>query len=375
MNPVAVITAKRESKRLPGKNLLPLGGKPLAAWSIDEARRLGLDTVVSTDVPELTQYAMERGCASVRQVTDGSQTHAEVIRAALEQTGRADRPCILLQPTSPFRYGDIAARCWRAFVAAGGEATVVTSNVVHVAEQDGEAFVNHGRAATLWDGNVAVFPAGRVCDFTRCVTVRNIPVNTVQIDTEEDYVAACLTLEVTKPLRPAVALPTVGLVAGLLQQTGLPHGCRVAVVGRPGPVPDDVPVFYVNHCRGYVGGRVDGLFVIANPAIRSQGINAELREVAQRAKVVLVRDNGQFNWLAEALPEMRGKCVPLRACLDRLDDHLTSGAILCDLLDQCGYRPELIGAYRPGAVADTLVAFHRPAMSREIALLWHAGVF
>ena len=35
---LAVIPARGGSKGLPGKNILPLAGRPLIAWSIDAAR-------------------------------------------------------------------------------------------------------------------------------------------------------------------------------------------------------------------------------------------------------------------------------------------------------------------------------------------------
>ena len=39
MKILAVITARAGSKRLPNKNILPLSGKPLIAWTIDEAKK------------------------------------------------------------------------------------------------------------------------------------------------------------------------------------------------------------------------------------------------------------------------------------------------------------------------------------------------
>ena len=55
---IAIIPARGGSKGLPGKNIRPLCGKPLIAWSIERARQsaalfggLGLDvTLVEDDV-------------------------------------------------------------------------------------------------------------------------------------------------------------------------------------------------------------------------------------------------------------------------------------------------------------------------------------
>jgi len=63
MKAVAFIFARGGSKGLPGKNIRPLGGKPLIAWSIEHAlavRRIGR-VIVSTDSPEIAGVAREHG--------------------------------------------------------------------------------------------------------------------------------------------------------------------------------------------------------------------------------------------------------------------------------------------------------------------------
>lgn len=376
MNPVVVITAKKNSVRLPGKNMLPLGGKPLSFWSVDEARAANIETVVSTDIQPLAEYAMQRGCASVRQDTESGRSHAEIISDALELSGRSGRPSILLQPTSPFRFGGIVKRCWMRYVADGGSRTVVTTNSVHVAELSDGRVENRDRSMSLWDGNVAIFPPGRVCDFSDVVGVRNLPTNSLQIDTEEDYISACVTAEMIHPIRPPVESALAGTLAGILAQAGLTPGTRVTLVCREGgDVSQDRPACYVNHARGYSGGRCDVLFLIANPAIKAQGINEAMRECARRARVVLVRDNGELKWLAEHLPEIAGKAIPIRSLSARLDDHLTSGAIFASILSASGCIVDFIGGFSPAKIEEAILPFHRPAMSREIAILWSAGQY
>ena len=53
----AVITARAGSVRLPGKNMLPVGGVPLALRSVQHAREAGLAPIVTTDIPELLAAA------------------------------------------------------------------------------------------------------------------------------------------------------------------------------------------------------------------------------------------------------------------------------------------------------------------------------
>lgn len=63
MKAIAFIFARGGSKGLPGKNIRPLGGKPLIAWSIGHAlaiRRIAR-VIVSTDSPEIAAVAREHG--------------------------------------------------------------------------------------------------------------------------------------------------------------------------------------------------------------------------------------------------------------------------------------------------------------------------
>jgi CMP-N-acetylneuraminic acid synthetase len=63
MEVVAFIFARGGSKGLPGKNIRPLGGKPLICWSIDHARAVQrIDRViVSTDSQEIADVALKYG--------------------------------------------------------------------------------------------------------------------------------------------------------------------------------------------------------------------------------------------------------------------------------------------------------------------------
>ena len=61
MNAVACIFARGGSKGLPGKNIRPLGGKPLIAWSIEHARAIKRieRVIVSTDSEEIAAVARD----------------------------------------------------------------------------------------------------------------------------------------------------------------------------------------------------------------------------------------------------------------------------------------------------------------------------
>src|SRR4030065_2559528 len=63
MDILTVITARGGSKRIPNKNILPLGGKPLLAWTIQSAldARISQRIIVSTDSEEISAIARKWG--------------------------------------------------------------------------------------------------------------------------------------------------------------------------------------------------------------------------------------------------------------------------------------------------------------------------
>ena len=62
-NIVALICARGGSKGLPGKNIRPLGGKPLISWAIDQAKSVSRISrvIVSTDSEEIARVARASG--------------------------------------------------------------------------------------------------------------------------------------------------------------------------------------------------------------------------------------------------------------------------------------------------------------------------
>ena len=360
---VAVITAKATSTRLPNKNCLPLGGRPLTAWSIEAARRAGLRTLVATDHEQIAAAARAAGCEVYGHAC--GLTHAEVIRETLAAAGAENAACVLLQPSSPFRAGNIVRRCIRRYRETA--ATVVTTNVVHDVRLDGDTVRQTPDHLTMWDGCVVVFPPGGVCRWSPAVGVRNLPGNSLQIDTEDDYELACAAAEAYRDPHPIVPPQVAYVLEEPLRASGAIGG-RVAVVGRLGEIPPGHHVWHVNHCLGYAGGRCDGVAIVANRHLRETGIGPATLECVAKARAVLVRDNGELAWLREQLPEMAGKFLRMGA-FTQADDRVTTGTILVDLLTTLGCDVTLVGAFRPGNVLSALIPFHWPAASREVATL------
>lgn len=63
---LAIVPARGGSKQLPGKNIKPLHGRPLIAWTIEAARQSqAVDRVlVSTDAPAIADVARREGAGS-----------------------------------------------------------------------------------------------------------------------------------------------------------------------------------------------------------------------------------------------------------------------------------------------------------------------
>ncbi|QIE47911.1 acylneuraminate cytidylyltransferase family protein (plasmid) [Pseudohalocynthiibacter aestuariivivens] len=109
MDLVAVIPARGGSKRLPGKNIRPLGGLPLIAWTIRAAIEASIfdEIVVTTDDSGISACAQDAGARVIdRPAVLASDTacSADVVRHAIDLLKLPDAASfMLMQPTSPFR--------------------------------------------------------------------------------------------------------------------------------------------------------------------------------------------------------------------------------------------------------------------------------
>lgn len=108
---LAVIAARGGSKGIPHKNLLDLCGKPLIAWTVEQARAArGVDVVaVSSDSDNILAAAEAAGAIGVRRPEDisGDLASSEsawlhALNAIDERMGRCER-IVALQATSPIR--------------------------------------------------------------------------------------------------------------------------------------------------------------------------------------------------------------------------------------------------------------------------------
>lgn len=111
---IAVIPARGGSKTIPGKNIRPLGGKPLMAWSLEAALMVReIDRViVSTDSEAIGEVARAFGAEVYERPASLATDEALVIdtlrdlRATLDQEGESVDVMVLLEPTCPLRSSD-----------------------------------------------------------------------------------------------------------------------------------------------------------------------------------------------------------------------------------------------------------------------------
>ncbi len=173
---VAVIPARGGSKGVPRKNVRPLAGKPLIAWTIEAAKRSRfLDKViVSSEDPEILDVARSWGAETpfVRPMDlalDDTPGMAPIFHA-LDCLPSYDI-VVELQPTSPLRTtGDIDG-CLKRMADAGAPSVITISpSDVHPAwiftmdPQGRLAFLNSrtGKPLRRQEGPALYYPTGSV---------------------------------------------------------------------------------------------------------------------------------------------------------------------------------------------------------------------
>lgn len=116
MNILPIILARGGSKRIPRKNILPMAGRPMIAWTIECALNTkGLEhAIVSTDDAEIAEVCRSWGAdvpfLRPENLASDTASSADVVLHALDwlSQNRKSTPSfiLLLQPTSPLRIPD-----------------------------------------------------------------------------------------------------------------------------------------------------------------------------------------------------------------------------------------------------------------------------
>jgi len=126
---VALIPARAGSKRVPDKNIRPLAGHPVLAYTIAAAVQSNIftDIIVSTDSKQYADVAVHYGAevpflrpAKLAGDRSPDIEWLEYTLATLREKGRQYDCFSILRPTSPFRLPETIQRAWQAFTSENG---------------------------------------------------------------------------------------------------------------------------------------------------------------------------------------------------------------------------------------------------------------
>ena len=152
---IALIPARAGSKRVPGKNIRPLAGHPLIAYTIAASLQSGMFSaiVVSTDCESYAAVARYYGAEApfLRPAEFAGDLSPDIewveyTLKRLRESGRSYDCFSILRPTSPFRQAETIRRAWQEFLAEEG---VDSLRAVEKCQQHpGKMWVARGRRMT-----------------------------------------------------------------------------------------------------------------------------------------------------------------------------------------------------------------------------------
>ncbi len=151
-NIITIIPARGGSVGIPEKNIIDFGGKPLLAWSIDQAKESQMvgNVYVSTDDPKIANISRQYGAevidrpsalSTAKSVTDDALIHA-LDFLEKEKDFKADI-VVFLQVTSPIRRHDDIDNAIKLFIKEQADSLFSCANANdHFiwSKKDGEYF-------------------------------------------------------------------------------------------------------------------------------------------------------------------------------------------------------------------------------------------
>ena len=187
MNVIAIIPARGGSKRLPGKNIAILNGKPLIAYSIEawnKSKYCTIPAIVSTDDGTIGHGAIKYGAQAIYRPASLAQDDTPmipVIKHIIDYLAKYQdyrtHWILILQPTSPLRTVEDIDACLD--IVAGNLADSVTSICPETSKyetgENGAIYVTHAdliNQGKLYGDRLYKYPMK--------------PENSIDIDTQED---------------------------------------------------------------------------------------------------------------------------------------------------------------------------------------------
>jgi len=141
-NPLCLVPARGGSKRLPRKNIAPLGGKPLLAWTIEAAKTAGIfDSVwVSSENEEILKVAQDWGATALPRTPSLATDHVTVVELCLHvieeliSRNQSYTDLYVLLPTSPFRKSETIKCAWKTYLESEADALMSIVSLHHPAQ-------------------------------------------------------------------------------------------------------------------------------------------------------------------------------------------------------------------------------------------------
>ncbi len=175
---LGIITARGGSKGVPGKNIKPLGGKPLIAYTIEAAKKSGVfdRIILTTDDPKIADVAKEYGCEvpfmRPAELSGDSVQHLPVLRHAVEwlkeHEGYAPDYAMTLHPTSPFRKAEHIKQAVDIILKTGADSVLGVSEIPGHYSPHKSMTVDAKGALTLFNGKPVKQRTMRRQDLSTC---------------------------------------------------------------------------------------------------------------------------------------------------------------------------------------------------------------
>jgi N-acylneuraminate cytidylyltransferase len=156
----AVVIGRAESRGLPGKNVMLVAGRPMVAYSVDDARRAVCVARVycSTDGEAIAQAAAEAGASIVLRPAGISGFDATVdsaVRHAIEASDDPAEIIVILYANVPVRPADLIDRAVDTLCQTGADsvqsyAAVGKNHPYWTVQLDGDAHVAPWQANTVY---------------------------------------------------------------------------------------------------------------------------------------------------------------------------------------------------------------------------------
>lgn len=179
---IGLITARGGSKRLPGKNIKPLSGKPMIVWTIDATvdSKVCSRVLVSTEDETIAHVSNQWGAEVLKRpisLAKDDTLSIDVIVHAINELGLGnDDYILLLQPTSPLRTSEDIRGCVKQMQKTKAENVVSTT--IGTEKPNGAIYLNKVSSLLL---TRSFYPLGKTVWYTMPEE------RSVDIDTGQDF--------------------------------------------------------------------------------------------------------------------------------------------------------------------------------------------